>query len=191
MGLKYLDFLNNKIKDNLKRMDENMEQMFTIGRIVNTHGVRGEVRVLPSTDDIKRFELLKEIRVINREEKMYEITGVRYHKNFVLLKLKGVDTMDAAELLKNSLIKISREDSLPLNEDEYYISDLYGMKVVTEEGRDLGELKDIMFTGSNDVYVVYNEETEKEILIPAIKQCIKRVSVVDNLMTVYLLEGLE
>ncbi|MGL6173254.1 MAG: ribosome maturation factor RimM [Cellulosilyticaceae bacterium] len=168
-----------------------MEQMFTIGRIVNTHGVKGEVRVLPSTDDIKRFELLKEILVINREEKMYEITGVRYHKNFVLLKLKGVDTMDAAELLKNSLIKIKRADSLPLNNDEYYISDLYGMKVVTEEGRDLGELKDIMFTGSNDVYVVYNEETQKEILIPAIKQCIKRVSVADNLMTVHLLEGLE
>lgn len=169
-----------------------MEQMFTIGKIVNTHGVKGEMRVLPSTDDITRFEKLKQVTVINREEKVYEITGVRYHKNFVLLKFKGIDTLNDAELLKNSLIKIDRKDSLPLNEDEYYISDLYGMKVVTEEGRDLGEIKDILYTGSsNDVYIVFNKETQKEILIPAIKQCIKRVDVSNNLMTVHLLEGLE
>ncbi|MEG0012555.1 MAG: ribosome maturation factor RimM [Cellulosilyticaceae bacterium] len=169
-----------------------MEAMFTIGKIVNTHGVKGEMRILPSTDDIKRFEKLKEVTVINREEKVYEIVGIRYHKNFVLLRFKGIDTLDAAELLKNATIKISRKDSLPLNEDEYYISDLYDMKVMTEEGRELGEIKDILYTGSsNDVYVVFNKETNKEILIPAIKQCIKKVDVSANQMTVHLLEGLE
>lgn len=168
-----------------------MEQLVTIGKIVNTHGVKGEMRILPSTDDKKCFERLKEVRIFNREEKVYEITGIRYHKNFVLLKFKGVETCDDAEMLKNSLIKIKRSETLPLEDDEYFVSDLYDMKVVTEEGRDLGEVRDVIYTGSNDVYVVYNKEADKEILIPAIKQCIIKVDVANNLMTVHLLEGLE
>lgn len=166
-----------------------MEQMFTIGKIVNTHGVKGEVRVLPSTDDIKRFNKLKEVMVENRSRMSYEIETVRYHKNFVLLKFKGVDTMNDAELLKNSLLKIDRKDALPLQEDEYYQCDLYGLKVITDTGRNLGELVDILMTGSNDVYVVRNEE--KEVLIPAIKQCILKVDLTAGEMLVHLLEGLE
>ncbi len=163
--------------------------MFTIGKIVNTHGVKGEMRVMPSTDDIKRFEKLKEVYIQQRDLKTYEITAVRYHKQFVLIKLKGIDTMDAAEQMKNSLIKIDRKESLPLGQDEYYMTDLYDMAVVTEEGRELGKLVDILVTGSNDVYVVRNEE--KEILIPAIKQCIKKVDVTARQMTVHLMKGLE
>lgn len=166
-----------------------MEQMFTIGKIVNTHGVKGEVRVLPSTDDVKRFNKLKEVIVENRLRTTYEIETVRYHKNFVLLKFKDVDTMDEAELLKNSLLKIERKDALPLQEDEYYQCDLYGLQVKTDTGRNLGELMDILMTGSNDVYVVRNEE--KEILIPAIKQCILKVDLEAGEMIVHLLEGLE
>ena len=166
-----------------------MEQMFTIGKIVNTHGVKGEVRVLPSTDDVKRFGKLKEVKVENRTMTTYEIETVRYHKNFVLLKFKGIDTMNAAELLKNSLLKIDRKDALPLKKDEYYQCDLYGLRVVTDTGRDLGTLTDILMTGSNDVYVVRNEE--KEILIPAIKQCILKVDLEAGEMLVHLLEGLE
>lgn len=166
-----------------------MEQMLTIGKIVNTHGVKGEVRVLPSTDDIKRFEKLKEILVQSRTESIKEIETVRYHKNFVLLKFKGIDNMDDAELLKNSILKINRKDALPLQKDEYYQCDLYGLKVVTEEGRDLGKLVDILVTGSNDVYVVRN--LEKEILIPAIKQCILKVDLEKGEILVHLLEGLE
>lgn len=166
-----------------------MEQMFTIGKIVNTHGVKGEVRVLPSTDDVKRFGKLKEVKVENRTMTTYEIETVRYHKNFVLLKFKGIDTMNAAELLKNSLLKIDRKDALPLKKDEYYQCDLYGLRVVTDTGRDLGKLTDILMTGSNDVYVVRNEE--KEILIPAIKQCILKVDLEVGEMLIHLLEGLE
>lgn len=166
-----------------------MEQMFTIGKIVNTHGVKGEVRVLPSTDDVKRFGKLKEVKVENRTMTTYEIETVRYHKNFVLLKFKGIDTMNEAELLKNSLLKIDRKDALPLKKDEYYQCDLYGLRVVTDTGRDLGKLTDILMTGSNDVYVVRNEE--KEILIPAIKQCILKVDLEVGEMLVHLLEGLE
>lgn len=166
-----------------------MEQMLTIGKIVNTHGVKGEVRVLPSTDDIKRFSKLKEIRVENRTSQTYEIETVRYHKTFVLLKFKGIDNMDQAELLKNSILKINRKDALPLGQDEYYQCDLYGLKVVTDTGRNLGELTDILVTGSNDVYVVRDEK--KEILIPAIKQCILKVDLEAGEMLVHLLEGLE
>ena len=166
-----------------------MTEMFTIGKIVNTHGVKGEMRVQPSTDDIKRFEKLKEVYVDQKGLKTYEIAGVRYHKDFVLIKFKGIDTMNDAELLKNSLIKIDRKDSLPLQEDEYYICDLYDMEVFTEEGRRLGILTDILVTGSNDVYVI--TDNQKELLIPAIKQCIKKVDVEGKQMIVHLLEGLE
>jgi 16S rRNA processing protein RimM len=165
--------------------------MFTIGKIVNTHGVKGEVRVLPTTDEPKRFSKLTQIEVFGRTQQTYEVEGVRYHKNFVLLKLKGVDTCDQAETLKNTQIKINRSESLPLASDEYYISDLYDLNVETEEGRSLGVLQDIIYTGSNDVYVVYSEITQKEILIPAIKQCIKRVDLAERKMIVHLLEGLE
>lgn len=168
-----------------------MTEMFTIGKIVNTHGVKGEMRVMPSTDDIKRFEKLKEVCIDQRGIKTYEIETVRYHKKFVLIKLKGVNTMDEAEALKNSLIKIDRKDSLPLQQDEYYMSDLYDLEVVTEEGRRLGLLTDILVTGSNDVYVVQDKESNKEILIPAIKQCIKKVDIANRQMIVHLLEGLE
>lgn len=168
-----------------------MEQMFTIGRIVNTHGVKGEMRVMPSTFDIKRFEMLKEVYVEQRELKTYEIVGVRYHKNFVLIRLKGVDTMEQAELFKNATLKINREDSLPLDENEYYMCDLYDLEVETEEGRKLGVLTDIIETGSNDVYVIKHKETKKEILIPAIKQCIKQIDLEEGKMIVHLLEGLE
>lgn len=168
-----------------------MNQMFTIGKIVNTHGVKGELRIKPTTDDIKRFEKLKKVYVYQKDLQTYEIESIRYHKSFVLLKFKGIDTLDAAELLKNATLKIDRKDSLPLGQDEYYISDLYGLKVETEDGRYLGDMTDILYTGSNDVYVVKHPETGKQMLIPAIKQCILSVDIGESIMKVHLLEGLE
>ena len=168
-----------------------MEKMFTIGKIVNTHGIKGEVRVVPTTDDPKRFEKLKEVYIEQKNTKLYRIESVRYHKNFVLIKFEGVDTINDAELFKNSTLKINRKDSLPLAKDEYYIGDLYDLEVETEEGRYLGELVDIIYTGSNDVYVIKNKETQKELLLPAIKQVIKRVDLEQKKIVVQLLEGLE
>lgn len=168
-----------------------MEKMFTIGKIVNTHGIRGEMRVVATTDDPKRFEKLKEIYIERKDMELYKVESVRYHKNFVLIKFEGVNTIDEAELFKNALLKINRKDSLPLASDEYYIGDLYNMDVTTEEGRMLGELIDIIYTGSNDVYVIKNKETQKELLIPAIKQVIKKVDLQQKIMVVKLLEGLE
>ncbi|OOO00524.1 MAG: 16S rRNA processing protein RimM [Epulopiscium sp. Nele67-Bin004] len=169
-----------------------MAEMFTVGKIVNTHGIKGELRVLPTTDDNNRFKKLKTVYVElykQTELKQYEIEASRLHKNFVLIKLVGIDDINDAEFLKNATLKIDRKDSLPLEEDEYYISDLYGIDVKTEDGRHLGIIQDILFSAANDVYVVKNDE--RELLIPAIKQCILKVDIPNKCMTVNLLEGLE
>lgn len=167
-----------------------MENYFVIGNIVNTQGIKGEVRVMPTVDDVSRFELLDHIFVDRKDNiKEYEIENVRFHKQFVLLKLKGIDDMTAAETLKGTVVKITEDMAVPCEEDEYYIRDLYDMEVVTVEGEKLGIISDVIFTGANDVYAVKNEEG-KEILIPAIKDCIINVDVENNTMTVKLLEGL-
>ncbi|MDF2593761.1 MAG: rimM [Clostridia bacterium] len=168
-----------------------MEKMFTVGKIVNTHGIKGEVKVVPTTDDPKRFEKLQTIYVERKIIEEYKIESIRYHKKFVLMKFEGVETLNDAELFKNAVLKINRKDSLPLEENEYYISDLYGVEVLTEEGRRLGEITDVIYTGSNDVYVIKREDTEKELLIPAIKQVIRQVDLSQKKMVVKLLEGLE
>ena len=166
-----------------------MSDYFVIGKIVNTQGIKGEVRILPSTDDINRFKLLNEILVEKKSGfETYEIETVRFHKQFVLLKLKGIDTMTDAEKLKNLEIKIPSELALPCEEDEYYIRDLYGLNVFEENGENLGILEDIIFTGANDVYVVKKDDSQ--ILIPAIKKCILSVNISDKKMIVKLLEGL-
>lgn len=167
-----------------------MENYFVIGNIVNTQGIKGEVRVMPTVDDVSRFELLDHIFVDRKGNiKEYEIENVRFHKQFVLLKLKGIDDMTAAETLKDTVVKITEDMAVPCEDDEYYIRDLYDMEVVTVEGEKLGIISDVIFTGANDVYAVKNEEG-KEILIPAIKDCIINVDVENNTMTVKLLEGL-
>lgn len=162
---------------------------FVIGKIVNTQGIKGEMRVMPSTDDLDRFKLLETVFVQKKSGiEEYEVEGIRYHKQFVLLKLKGIDDMTNAEKLKGCDVKVTEDMAIPCEEDEYYIKDLYDMEVETDEGEKLGVISDIIFTGANDVYVVKGEE--KEILIPAIKQCILKVDVENKKMIVKLLEGL-
>lgn len=166
-----------------------MVDYFVIGKIVNTQGIKGEVRVIPTTDDINRFKDLKEIYISSRKNMdLYEIQSVRFHKQFVLLKFKGIDNMNEAELLKNCEVKISKDLAIPCEKDEYYISDLYGMEVITDTDENIGIIEDIIFTGANDVYVV--KKGDSEILIPAIKQCILDVNIEEKIMKVHLLEGL-
>ena len=167
-----------------------MENYFVVGNIVNTQGIKGEVRLMPAVDDVERFKLLDRI-FVDRKGSIteYEIENVRFHKQFVLLKLKGIDDMTSAEKLKGTVAKITEDMALPCEEDEYYIRDLYDMEVVTDEGEKLGIISDIIFTGANDVYAVKSDDG-KEILIPAIKGCILNVDVENKIMTVKLLEGL-
>lgn len=168
-----------------------MKEYFEIGKITGTHGIRGTMRVFPTTEDPTRFERLKEIIVeIRGKQETFHIQKVAYHKQFVLLTVKEITDINVAELYKNGRILIPDAMAIPLEENEYYTRDLYGMRVVTEDGEELGELTQIFETGANDVYIVKKSPQDKELLLPAIKDCIRKVDVENNVMTVRLLEGL-
>ena len=168
-----------------------MSSYLEIGQIVNTHGIKGMIKVKPFTDDIKEFEYFKKIYIENKTgRKEYKIDEVKYHKDMVILKLNGIDRIEDAENLKNSYIIISREDAIPLKENEYYIVDLLGLEVYTDDGILLGNLDDIYNTGSNDIYVV-KDELGKQILLPAISDVIKKIDIENKRIIVHLLEGLQ
>ena len=132
-----------------------MEQTLRVGVITSTHGVRGEVKVFPTTDDAKRFKKLKHVMIdTGKELKPMEIEQVKFFKNMVIVKFKGFDNINDIEIYKNKDILITREDAVPLGPDENFIVDLIGLKVMTDEGEELGTLKDVLQTGANDVYVV-------------------------------------
>lgn len=161
-----------------------------IGKIVNTHGVRGELKVIPLTDDSDRFYDLDWVFVGDEAELVkYEIEYVKLVKNFVLLKLKGIDDMDWAARLKNLYVLVDRTNAVKLPEDTFFICDIIDSTVYDENGKRLGILKDVLKTGSNDVYVV-KDDSNKDILIPALKTVVKKVSVTEGKIIVKLPEGL-
>lgn len=166
-----------------------MEQFFQVGVISSTHGIRGEVKVFPTTDDAGRFQDLKRVILdAGKEQIPLEIQNVKFFKQFVILKFKGIDNINDIERYKGRPLLVSREDAVELEEDEYYIADLIGMEVRTDEG-EVGTLKDVIETGANEVYVV-EFETYGEVLIPAIHECILNVDIENMQMVVHLLEGL-
>ena len=167
-----------------------MEEYFEIGQIVNTSGLKGEIKIKPFTDDIKKFNNLKTIYVsIKKELKEFEIEHVRFSKNMVFLKLKGIDTIEEAENYRNLYLKIKRDKDEKLEEGVYYVVDLIGCTVYTDDNQELGKLEDVFSTGSNDVYVV-KDEMGKQVLLPAIKEVIKQVDIDNKKIIVHLLEGL-
>lgn len=167
-----------------------MQEYLEVGQIVNTNGLKGLLKINPFTDDITRFERLKTILVEHKKELLeFEIESVRYQKKQVLLKLKGIDTIEEAEKYREDYLKINRNKEEKLPEDTYYIVDLIGLDVYTEDGELLGKLDDIFSTGSNDVYVVKNSEG-KQILLPAISDVIKNIDVEQKKIVVNLIEGL-
>lgn len=167
-----------------------MEDLLKVGVITTTHGVRGEVKVFPTTDDAQRFLELSYVLLDTGKELMrLEIAGVKFFKNLAILKFKGIDNINDIEKYKGRDLWIPREEAQELAEDEYYIADLIGMKVQTEDGSVLGTLKDVMETGANDVYIVEKEEGG-ELLLPAIHECILDVDVENSVMTVHLMKGL-
>ncbi len=167
-----------------------MEQLLEIGQIVNTYGIKGFVKVVPFTDNITRFEDLKTVYLETKKGlETFEIEEVKYSKNTVLLKLKGIDDIDAAEKYRNTYLKIDRKNAVNLPQDTYFIVDLLDMEVYTDDEIHLGKITDVYPTGSNDIYVVKNEEG-KQILLPAISQVIKTVDIQNKKMVVHLLEGL-
>ena len=167
-----------------------MEDMFRVGVIANTHGIRGEVKVYPTTDDVTRYKKLKEVLLdTGKEYKTLEIASTRFFKNLVIVKFKGIDNINDIEMYKGKDLLISREHAVSLAPDENFIIDLIGLKVVTDEGKDFGTVKDILQTGANDVYVIDGNDG-KEYLFPSIKECILDVNLEEGKVTVHILDGL-
>ena len=175
-----------------RRKDTDMEDLLQVGAIANTHGLRGEVKVFPTTDDPTRYKLLDTVIADTGKQRMtMEISGVRFFKHMVIVKFKGIDHIDDAEKLKGTKLFVTREQAVPLGEDEYFLADLEGLCAVTEDGEELGVIKDIIQTGANDVYVIGKPGgQEKDLLVPAIKECIRTVDISAGRMMIRLLPGL-
>lgn len=166
-----------------------MEDLFKIGVITDTHGLKGEVKVFPTTDDVNRFKKLPEVIVRGKGiDVTLEGGGARFFKQFVILKFKGIDDINDVEKYRKCELFVTRENAVKLKKNEYFIADLIDMKVVSDEGEEIGIISDVMQTGANDVYVVDSGDTQ--ILIPAIKQCILDVDLETNTMNVHMMEGL-
>lgn len=167
-----------------------MQKNLEIGQIVNVFGIKGYVKVNPFVDDISRFDDLEKVYVKrNKELKEMEVEDVKYHKGMVLLKFKGVDRVEDAEIFRNSYLEVDRENAIKLEEGEFFIVDLIGMDVITDENKFLGKLEDVFNTGSNDIYVVKSSDG-KQILLPAISDVVKEINIKENKIIVHLLEGL-
>lgn len=161
-----------------------------IGKILNAHGVRGELKVEPLTDDPARYNLLEQVYLEDRRKNytLYDVEGVRFHKGAVLVKLAGIDDMDAAKAVKNQHLAINKSDRMPLEEGAYYIDDLIGLAVY-EDGEKIGVLKDVLQPGANDVYVL-DSSLYPDLYIPAIKSVILDVDLEAGRMDVKLPKGL-
>lgn len=167
-----------------------MEEVFQVGVITSPHGVRGEVKVFPTTDDNERFKDLKTVLLDNGHgRKELEIEGVKFFKNMVILKFKGIDDRNDVERLRQAKLLVTRENAVELEEDEYFIADLIGLSVTSDEGEELGTISDVLQTGANDVYVI-SKEGAPDLLLPAIHDCVLDVDVEKGQIQVHLLPGL-
>lgn len=167
-----------------------MEELLQVGVITQTHGIRGEVKVFPTTDDAKRFQDLEHVLLdAGKELLSLEIENVKFFKQFVILKFKGYDSINDVERYKRCPLLVERSEAVPLEEDEYFITDMIGLQVVTDMGEDFGVLKDVLVTGANDVYVI-EHPVAGEVLVPAIKECILEVDISGRKMKIHVMEGL-
>ena len=167
-----------------------MEDMLQVGVVTTTHGVRGEVKVFPTTDDCARFKKLKIVILDTGREKLdMEITSVKFFKNLVILKFKGYDNINDVERFRQAKLLVTRDNAVELAENEYFIADLIGLKASSDEGEELGEITDVLQTGANDVYVISKEGTP-DLLVPAIKDCVVNVDIEAGTIVLHLLDGL-
>ena len=167
-----------------------MEQFLRVGVISSTHGIKGEVKVFPTTDDVKRFKKLKNVILdTGRENLNLEVEGVKFFKQFVILKFKGIDNINDIEKYKGKDLLVDRANAVKLRKDEYFVVDLIGLEVFTEDGEKFGTMKDVLETGANDVYII-DSINHGEVLIPAIKQCVLDIDIEANKMVIHLMKGL-
>lgn len=179
-----------------------LDNMLRVGVITQTHGIRGEVKIYPTTDDPKRFDSLKKVYMDYTkkgvrgvmEQNLYEleIESVKYFKQFVILKFKGIDNINDIEMYKHMDLYVTREDAVPLEEGEFYIADLIGLDVIDDTGKKIGVLKDVLQTGANDVYIVTGNENvgNKELMLPKIDECVRDINLEEKTITVHIMKGL-
>jgi len=148
-----------------------MEKFLAVGQIINTHGLKGELKIYPLTDDIRRFRKLEKVFIDGVEKK---VVWCKLQTDRVILKIEGIDSIEQAQKYKDKYIEISREDAVPLEEGTYFVADLIGCTVYDTEGRNLGVVYDVLKTGSNDVYWI---KEGKELLIPALRDIVVEVDV--------------
>lgn len=161
-----------------------------IAQVLNTHGVRGEVKAVPLSDFAERYYSLKDVYVErNNSFQVCTVQSVRWNKNNLLIKFEGIDNPEQAALLKNKYLMIDIEDTVPLPEDNYYLFEIVGLDVFDEDGNKLGKIQDVLQTSANDVYVVQGDN-DKEILIPALKKLVRSIDIEKNTMIVELPSGL-
>ena len=167
-----------------------MEKYFRVGVIANTHGIRGEVKVYPTTDDINRFKKLKKCILDTGKEYIdLNVESVKFFKNMVILKFKEYNNINDIECYKGKDILVSRDNAVKLEKGEYYIADILGAKVILEDGSEFGVVEDVMQTGANDVYVVKTLDN-KEVLLPKIDECVKKLDIENKIVTVHIMKGL-
>lgn len=167
-----------------------MTERIAIGKIVSAHGIKGEVRVVPWTDSLERFNLLNRVYLAkDGAVRTAHIISARSHKNVVVMSLREVTSANEAEALRNWTVEIEHKDLLPLPEGHYYIFQLIGLKVRILDGRDLGVLTEVLQTGANDVYVVQRPGC-KDVLIPALKSVVKKIDIQGQEILVDPLPGL-
>lgn len=167
-----------------------MEDLLQVGAITQPHGVRGEVKIFPTTDDVKRFKKLKEVILdTGKEKKTLEIESVKFFKQFVIIKFKGLDTMNDVEGLRQKKLYVTRKNAVKCEKDEYFIADLIDCDILNEAGEIVGVLKDVIQTGANDVYEITMNDG-RDVLVPAIKECILKVDMDNRQVTVHFMDGL-
>ena len=168
-----------------------MENLLQVGAILDTHGLRGEVKVFPTTDDPSRYDDLKEVELLTKEGNYLhlEVERVRYFKNLVIVKFKNYDNINEIEQYKKCNLYVTRENAVELEADEYFVADLIGLTAKSDEGEVLGTLSDVLTTGANDVYVIKSADGE-ELLVPAIHDCVQEVNVEGGYVVLHLLPGL-
>ena len=167
-----------------------MESRLQVGVISTTHGLKGEVKVFPTTDDPARFKKLKTVILDSgRGDLTLEVEGVKFFKQMVILKFKGWDDISQVERFRGRGLYVPRSDAVKLKKDEYFIADLMGLRVLDEDGSELGVLQEVIETGANDVYQIQMTDG-RELLLPAIRQCVLEVDVEAGFMRVHVLDGL-
>lgn len=167
-----------------------MEERLQVGVITSTHGIKGEVKIFPTTDDVRRFrEKMELILDTGKEERLLLVESVKFFKQFVILKFQGIDSINDIQAYKGGALYVTRENAVPLAEGEYFITDLLGMKVYEDREEFLGTLKEVVKTGANDVYEIAMTDGSS-LLLPAIRECILDVDIAARKMRVHILDGL-